>query len=668
MKKLMLFYILIFALLFPSIPSSAVEMSISMFSSVSDISESDKKTNIDSQRNEFSISDNPSESDKKTNVDSQRNEFSISDNPSESSAETDFSDGDFTVSDNNTQLDSETEEEITELDFFLSIEQQMETNFLMGEVVLPFSLGEEKKISAEVYIASTEGEFEPILYHEWDNSGQKLKRICMYPTYSPFKEYLEKNIDSLWVYMEVNLPDGTVQKTKTAHISRSSEDDSFSSMEEDGISVNGVFSPSLRKKNVPGKYYGEYHITATTVDAIEDYIECLPISIPIQLQFIQNDSTNIEKIYTQYSVTWDIENPQILSEEDKVSYQYKAICLTAPNQPLNFEFNQKKYQLQPEQYPQFLLQPDSIFQELYCIVHPVEQGYETPLKLSVTGEIEKVLSVIFPLKPSEVQLISSFISINGEKEVYQGDIDLETYPVNSIPNQQEYVAPIMSLEQAKVLLEEGNGSFQLRLMIMGGPLGNAIRGRYTYSKPVIWSGEEKDISPDNPDDGIGGEGNQGNAGTDNSGDTQGIRPGTEDTYSKPSQDIIESFTEEIVTEEIVTEELTTVPISTEEETKEWKKETTSYETSEESSIEESSAEEFFTEESVTEEENSLEDNTLESLSEETTEQTESVLHTQNQQAKKEAALAAFAGILAVSILAFKKGLFIKLINSIRKWF
>ena len=71
---------------------------------------------------------------------------------------------------------------------------------------------------------------------------------------------------------------------------------------------------------------------------------------------------------------------------------------------------------------------------------------------------------------------------------------------------------------------------------------------------------------------------------------------------------------------------------------------------------------------MTEEENSLEDNTLESLSEETTEQTESVLHTQNQQAKKEAALAAFAGILAVSILAFKKGLFIKLINSIRKWF
>ena len=100
--------------------------------------------------------------------------------------------GTFPVSVKAAEADLQIEQEQEYLDFTLSIRQEMSTNFLMGEVILPYTLDENKKLKADVYF-STDGETFTLLdkdFHEWSKLGEKTKRTCMYPTLSPLKEYL----------------------------------------------------------------------------------------------------------------------------------------------------------------------------------------------------------------------------------------------------------------------------------------------------------------------------------------------------------------------------------------------------------------------------------------------------------------------------------------------
>ena len=208
-----------------------------------------------------------------------------------------------------------------------------------------------------------------------------------------------------------------------------------------------------------------------------------------------------------------------------------------------FTYNQKRYLLSADNYPQTLLQAESPFPELYCIVHPVEQGYQTELNLTALKE-EGHLYVTLPLKPTNASSITVFTSVAGGADTYQGEIDLAKNPVNAVLKQAEYSVQVLPIEKVKGLMEEGDGSFEIKLLISGGPLGNAIRGRYTYSLPVVWNGKSAPVYPGKPSNNNGSGGNPGNVGTDNSGGGGGVRPGVNNTptpspepETKPEEEI-----------------------------------------------------------------------------------------------------------------------------------
>ena len=80
--------------------------------------------------------------------------------------------------------------------------------------------------------------------------------------------------------------------------------------------------------------------------------------------------------------------------------------------------------------------------------------------------------------------------------------------------------------QAAEGLQQQGGGFAVRLQILGGPLGNAAPAG-TTTNIAVWPASYIYMPPSDPTKGHGGEGNLGNAGTDNSGTTDGVRPGTE---------------------------------------------------------------------------------------------------------------------------------------------
>lgn len=400
--------------------------------------------------------------------------------------------------------------------------------FLSGSVTLDSALTDDEadKICAEVWVSTDGKTFHNMTeISDWAEWGKTVQRNCLLPDRAPLRDYLDGRINTLYVYLIVHFQkDASTRTTETATFTRPTEDNSgLSSMVEDGITVEGCYTNTvyLLDRTLSPPLYGQMHITAEWQEDPAEYVSHLPTEVPIQLDFYQ--TVDGKKRFqmtkeTPYSVEWG-SGPEVLADG---SLRYQAVSLSASDATFPFELGEKRYQL--EQYPDVL----AAYPTLYCTVHPIQRGSSSQLLLSDDDRNTGTVLATLPLKPTDAKAMVLYTSTDGgETWDMTGYIDPAKYPIDVVPNQESYTVEVFSTDVATALMEAGNGGFLVRLQILGGPLGNATHGG-TVTQEAAWPADYTYVPPKNPADGSGGEGNLGNAGVDNSGSTDGVRPGTED--------------------------------------------------------------------------------------------------------------------------------------------
>ena len=445
---------------------------------------------------------------------------------------------------------TEIEEEPFPLKVFLKYNTTQGSDpFLMAEISAElFQLDNEKneKIMAEEIYAWTDAENETdktaIEDSDWSNRGSWLSRVCLMPRESILTRYSHDEINTIHISMKLSkcifdsdTDEKTVIETKTVYgcwQRPSANPDTV--YDEPNSEANGnkmVFVKYPQKVyHVAGRNRSvQMQMTGTRGEPVE-----LPSKIPVILGFCVNNSNNTVWLEEYaYPVSWK-DSPSV-SDNEKMVYQVESIDKPSDETDiLQFYYKDRWYQLDVanQSFPE-ISGMDFPYSWMKCIISFVDSGYIPSILLLPDGsESSEAVAVEIDYKPTNASKIEVEVSTDGGTNwQHESDVDFEKYPIDAIPKLQGYSASILNHEQTVRLSEEGNGGFLVRLKIYGGPLGNAVNDgnhSYTVTEAANWPLNYEYVPPeDSSDDNQGSGGNKGNVGTDNSGSSEGIRPGTE---------------------------------------------------------------------------------------------------------------------------------------------
>lgn len=442
-----------------------------------------------------------------------------------------------------------------------------------------YELAEDEKIWADIYWSLDNLNFQKETKQDgyWCElaAGTKLYRPCLLQNHEALANYLDGIVDTLYVKMEVHSSLGFSKWTEVAVLEKPLPGENVMSIKEmyPGIPLHMMMG-SFRNR------YAQYHITVTENE--NGYDEVLPQTIPVAFNLVPEQKLpygdSMMDLMIPYDVFWE--------ESEDTEYTYVAVNMqNRIEEDYFFVAGNQNFCIEKSLFPLNLLEELSQMRmnHWYCTVHPVPQGYATELTLAENTDTG-ILSAQLPLKPTGMTRIEIEVSTDGEENWRMMDvIKAEENPVDYMPKEEGYRVRILSKEKVERLLSEGTGTFHVRLKIVNGPLGNkyALEGSddtYTYSQSAVWTGpyvelppeedsedkedntgddtekedstdtengtdkddgtdvgngddssnKDDDFSAGNDDDENGGSGgNNGNVGADNSGDTNGQRPGVD---------------------------------------------------------------------------------------------------------------------------------------------
>ena len=435
-----------------------------------------------------------------------------------------------------------------------------------------YELAEDEKIWADIYWSLDNVNFqkESIQDVYWAVDGRKLYRPCLLSTHEALAKYLAGGLDAIYVKLEVHSSLGFSKWTEVEVLKKPLPG-------EDVMSVKAIY-PGIPMQMMMGSFrnrYAQYHVTVTENE--NGYADVLPKTIPVAFSLVSEENLpygdRMLDHIVPYDVFWeeseDTENTYVaVSMQSRIEEDYFFV---AGNQ--NFCIEKSLFPINPlEELSQMRMN------NWYCTVHPVPVGYATDLVLEEDTDMG-VLSAQLPLKPTGMTRIEIEVSTDGEENWHLADsIMAAENPVDYMPKEEGYSVRILSKEKVESLLSEGKGTFHVRLKIVNGALGNQYAledgdgDTYTYSQSAVWTGPYVELPPEedgtgkdeNPDAGNGSDnedddsnkdddfsagneedddggsgGNNGNVGSDNSGESEGQRPGVdaspkdEDTQMPP---------------------------------------------------------------------------------------------------------------------------------------
>ena len=455
-------------------------------------------------------------------------------------------------------------EEPLALELFLADKSM--SNALIASLT-DYELAEDEVIWAEIYWSLDNITFhkEADLDGDWCevSAGKRLDRPCLLETNEALSAYLKGTIDTLYVKLKVHSSLGFSKWTEVAVLKKPLPG-------ENVINIKAMY-PSIPLNMMMGSFRNrcaEYHVTVTENE--NGYAEVLPEMVPVTFSLIPEEvppygDGNYEQTVL-YDVVWekseDTENRYIaVSMQNRVQEDYYFVAMNR-----NFRVAQSLFPLNPLEEPSM-----AMMNKWYCTVHPVPQGYVTSIEL-VEDTDTGTISAQLPLKPTGMTRIEIEASTDGGESWKTVDtITAEENPVDYMPKEEGYSIHILAQKNVERLLSEGQGTFHVRLKIVNGALGNqcVLEGSdgdtYTYSESAVWTGpyvelppeeddenkedgadkeddtdkeedsdKDDDFSPGNEnDENSGSGGNNGNVGTDNSGETNGQRPGVD---TSPGED------------------------------------------------------------------------------------------------------------------------------------
>ena len=431
--------------------------------------------------------------------------------------------------------------------------------FLMAEISAGlFQLDNDKNekiIAEEIYVwtdAENETDKTAIEDSDWSNRGAGLSRVCLMPWESILTRYFHGEIDTIHVSMKLSkcifdsdTDEKTVIETKTVYgcwqRPSANPDTVYDNPNSETNGTKMVFVKYPQKVyHVAGwnNRSVQMQMTGTRGEPVE-----LPSKIPVTLGFCVNDSNDTVWLEEYaYPVSWE-DSPSV-SDNEKMVYQVKKIDKPSDETDiLQFYYKDRWYQMDVtnQSFPEVPdLSPYLPYSRIKCTINFVDPGYIPSISLLPGGgSSSESVAVEIDYKPTNASKIEVEVSTDGGTSWrHESDVDYEKYPIDAIPKLQGYSANILNHEQTVRLSQEGNGGFQVRLKIYGGPLGNAVKegeDSYTITKAANWPLDYEYVPPENPSGNHGSGGNKGNVGTDNSGTSEGIRPGVEQQPEQTSE-------------------------------------------------------------------------------------------------------------------------------------